>query len=135
MHTTNDSQESKRKSLVWYLLGEYSLSEYLPNLGKGDRSAAQQLSQMVRKLGMPVEWVENIEMVLRSLSKEALAHSPHGKVELCGQIRIFCQKKRVDEDMKGGWGYFVIERSTGVSTIDCTGPHHLIDFYFYKEGE
>ena len=102
---------------------------------KCDKITAGLLSQTVQELSMPIECVENIEMTLRSLAREALAHFEQGRVELPWRIRIFCKKKMIDGEMKGGWGYFVIERSRDSSTSDCTEPHHFIDLYLYKEGE
>ena len=135
MQTSNPNQESRSKDLVWYLLGETSLSKFLSDPEKGNKITAGLLSQTVRELSIPIERVESIEMALGSLASEALAHIKHGRVEFPGRVRIFCEKKMIDEEMKGGGGYFVIERSTGSSTSDCTEPHHLIDLYFYEEGE
>jgi len=135
MQASNANPESRSKDLGWFLLGEYSLSKLLPDLEKSEKITAGLLSQTVRELGIPVECVENIEMILRNLNREALARFKEGTVELPGRIRIFCQKKMIDEEMKGGGGYFVIERSTASSTSGCTEPQHLIDLYFYEERE
>ena len=134
MHTSNVSQESRSKDLVWYLLGEYSLSKFLSDAEEGDKITAGLLSQTVRELRIPIERVENIERALRSSAGEALAHTKQGRVELPGRIRIFCEKKMIDEEMRGGWGYFIVERSGGQAD-SLSRPYSIVDLYLYKEGE
>jgi hypothetical protein len=135
MQTSNPDQESRSKDLAWYLLGEYSLSKFLSDSEKEDKLKAGFLSQTVRELSIPPEYVENIEMMLTGFTKEAFEHFKQGGVKLPGRIRIFCKQKMIEKEMKGGWGYFVIERSRDSSTNDCTEPFHFIDLYFYGEGE
>ena len=162
MQTSNANQELRSKDVVWYLLGEYSPSNFLSDAEKCDKITAGQLSQAVRELSIPIERVENIEMTLRSLAREALAHFKQGRVELLGRIRIFCQKKMIDDanstettrfihtkqaaeneqmihhastKMNGGWGYFLIERGGNVSTGSSVSSRNSVDLYLYKEGE
>ena len=135
MQPSNADQESRSNHFEWYLLGEYAPSHFLPDPEKSDSFPPGRLAQTVQELGIPVRCVENVELTLRSLAREAPAYFKLGRGESPGRIRIFCQKKRTDEEMKGGWGYFVIERSRDSSTSDCTEPHQFIDLYFYQEGE
>lgn len=135
MPTSNTTQESRPTDPIWHLLGEYSLRESLPDFENNDKGAAGILSEMVRESAIPIEGVENIEMTLRNLAREALVHFKQGSLELPGRIRIFCQKKMIEEKMRGGWGYFVIERSRDYSTEAWAEYHHFIDIYFYEEGK
>ena len=41
----------------------------------------------------------------------------------------------IEEETKGGWGFFVIESSCESTTSDGIEPHLLVDLYLYKEGE
>lgn len=135
MQTLNTNQGSRAKDLEWYLLGEYSLRDFLPDPEKGEKSTAGLLSQLVRELGIPAERVENIVISLISLTRKALEHFNPGIGELLARIRVFCQEKMIEEETMGGCGYFMIERSRDASTCDGADPHHNIDLYFYKEGE
>lgn len=157
MQTSNTNQESRSNDLEWYLLGEYSLSKFLSSHEKRGELTAALLSQTMRDLGIPQEYLENIDRALTGYAKEALEHFKQGGLELPGRIRVFCQKKMVaaansekisrlynseqaqnihppSTIMNGGWGYFIIERSA-----DNASPserfHPYIDLYLYKEGE
>jgi len=135
MQTSSKRQESSPKDLLWSLLGEYSLREFLLDTERVDKIDVGKLSEMVRELAIPVECVDNIEKTLRNFTREALVHFKQGRSELHGRIRIFCQKKMIDEKIKGGWGYFVIERSRDSVTSEGMDSHNFIDLYFYEEGE
>jgi hypothetical protein len=132
MKSSNTQQESRSKDSTWYLLGEYSLRELLPDLEKGDKLAAGMLSEMVRELAIAMDGVEDIGMTLRSFAREALLHFKQGNLESAERMRIFCQKKMINQETKGGWGYFVIERARDASSSDCI--ERLYDFYIYEEG-
>jgi hypothetical protein len=120
------------------------------------------LFQEVKELGLPPECVENIEITLAGFAKEALAHFKQGKVELPGRIRVYCQNKIIDDAnsaransrpyhaeqsvehlqmiyqssaIKGGWGYFLIERGGNVPVDSLEGSRNTIDLYLYKEGK
>jgi hypothetical protein len=90
------------------------------------------LSEMVRELAIAMDGVEDIGMTLRSFAREALLHFKQGNLESAERMRIFCQKKMINQETKGGWGYFVIERARDASSSDCI--ERLYDFYIYEEG-
>jgi hypothetical protein len=135
MQTPNTKKESRSKDSTWYLLGEYSLRELLLDLEKGNKIAAGMLPEMVRELAIPMDVVDNIGITLRSFAREALVHFKQPNLESAGRMRIFCQKKMINQEMKGGWGYFVIERSRDASSSDSTEFQRLIDVFFYEEPE
>lgn len=162
MQTSNSSQNIRFNHPEWYLLAEYALSEIMPDNGKGDELTAGFLSQPFRPLGVPPEWIEKVEMVLTGYAKLALVAIQQGRLERFGSIRIFCQKKMIDDAnsteatrfihseqaaeneqmihhsstiMKGGWGYFLIERGGNVSTGSSVSSRNSVDLYLYKEGE
>jgi len=144
---------------MWCFLAEYSLSKFLDEPGTGDWTASGLLSQTVQELGIPVECINHIGMTLRSFAREALAHYQQERTDLPGRIRIFCQKKLVDnvysaktsrtyhtehamehaqliidsgKKMNGGWGYFIIERSGGEAG-SSERSSLLVDLYLYQE--
>jgi len=146
----------------WYFLKEFSLGEFMSGHDRRDKLKDGYLFQAVWKLGVSPEWVENIEMTLAGSAKEALEHYKLGKLESPGRIRIFCQKKMIDDGysekfsrpdhsegvikpgqtmhrsdtkMHGGCGYFVIERSLSPCADSSGAPPYFIDLYLYQEGE
>jgi hypothetical protein len=135
MPTSCSKQESRSIDSTWYLLGEYSLGELSLDPEKGDKSAAEIFSEILRELAIPIEDFENIEMILRSFAREALMHFRQGRLGFPGRVRIFCQKKMINQEVQGGWGYFVIERSRDASSLDSTEFQRLLDVFFYEERE
>jgi hypothetical protein len=133
MHTSNANQEKSSIGSGWYLLGDYPLSLFMPGYEKGDRDAFRPLSQTIKEWGLPVECAQNLERILRNIIEEALPQFRSGKADLPGRIRVFIQMKMIGQEMKGGWGYFVIERSKHAAYGDWIEP--LYDFYIYGEGE
>ena len=107
------------------------------------------------------ECTENIARTLAGFAKEALVRTKQGRLEFPGYIRIFCQKKIIDDansektsrpyhteqgkkqkqifpdsgaNTVGGWGYFMIERGEDLPPYSSAIPHNYIDLYLYKEG-
>lgn len=119
----------------WYLLGEYSLSGLLPDPEKDPQRPVELPSTMVREMDIPLERIEPVEMALRSFASKALRQmQPDGEGHP-RQIRIFCQKKILDEEIKGGWGYFVIEKPRdAIPQDDGEETREVMDFYIYEEG-
>ena len=133
----------------------------MPDHGKGDELTAGFLFQPFRALGVPPEWIEKVEMTLTRLAILALVPVEQEKLARFGSIRVFCQKKMIDDAnsvktsslcneeqaikhapikvhsstiMNGGWGYFIIERS-GDDAGSSERARPLIDLYLYQEGE
>lgn len=161
MQTFTANQELRSKDLEWYLLGEYSSSQLLPDPEKSDEITTGLLSQAMREWGIPPEYLENIELTFIGFAKEALAHFEQGSLELPGRIRLFCHKKVIDDAnstktarldhaeqtmeqgaiehpsgtiLDGGWGYFIIERS-GYHACSSERSRPFVDLYLYREGE
>ncbi len=111
---------------------------------------------------MSPECMENIAGTVTEFAKEALVRYKQEGPEFPGRIRIFCQKKIIDDansektsrpyhteqDKKqkqifsdssasriGGWGYFSIERGGDISTDSPLSSGNSVDLYLYKEGE
>lgn len=133
----------------------------MPDDGKGDKLTAFLLFQPLRELGIQPERIKNIEMTLAGFAKEALLRFKGARSELPGHLRVFCQKKMLDDansannsrpdstkhtmertpilyysdtTMSGGWGYFIIGRS-GHSAGSSERSYPIVDLYLYKEGE
>ena len=135
MQTLNANQSMIPNNPEWYLLAECSLSEFLSDHNAGDKHRAGLLFKKLRDLSVSPEYVENIEVMLTEFANEALEHFKQRRLELPGTIRIFCQKTMIDEEMKGGWGCFLIERGNNISTGSSVSPRNSVDLYLYKEGE
>lgn len=162
MQTSGAKQNFKSGDPVWILLAELSLGDFLSDHGRRDSPTAGFLFQMVQELGMPLECVEDIAMLVTEFAKESPAHYKQDGLEFPGRIRIFCQKKIVDDanvgrttlqayhteqarehspmildfgtKMNGGWGCFLIKRGGDISDDASLGSHHLVDLYLYREG-
>jgi len=163
MQTSNANQNFSSDDPVWVLLCELSLRDLLSDHDRKDGPMAGNLFQRVRELGMSAECMESIAKTLAGFAKEAFAHHKQGRPEFSGRIRIFCQKKiindvnpgrstsrsyhaekaieqaqmKLDSGMKmnGGWGYFLIERGGNVSIESSASSWNSVDLYLYKEGK
>jgi hypothetical protein len=125
-----------------------------------DRLTAGDLFRTLQELGLSPECVQNIAKALTGLVKELFAPDKQARLELAGRIRIFCQKKIIDDaaltksmsppeqdkqakpiflDAKmnqiGGWGYFIIERGEDLPPYSSAICQSSIYLYLYKEGE
>jgi hypothetical protein len=157
MQTLNANQNFRSKDPVWILLAELSLRDFLSDHDRRDGPTAGLLFQTARELGMSPECMENIARSLAGFAKEALVRTKHGGLEFPGWIRIFCQKKIMDDEKSaktsrppkqdkqqnqvfpdsggGGWGYFIIERGEDLPPYSSAIPQSYIDLYLYKEGK
>lgn len=163
MQTPNAQQNFKSNDPAWVLLAEFSLGDFLSDHNRRDEPTAGYLSQMVRELGMPLECVETIARLVTEFAKESPVHDKQEEMEFPGRIRIFCQKKIIDDanvaratsrsyhteramehslpmildfgmKMSGGWGCFLIKRGSNVSGDASLSSHHVDDLYLYREG-
>lgn len=162
MQTSNAKQNFRPEDPLWVLLADLSLGDFLSDHDRRDAPTAGYLFQTLRELGMSPECMENIARTLAGFAKEASVRDKHGRLEFPGRIRIFCQKKIVDDanaaktprayhaeqakkekqilpdsgaSTMGGWGYFIIERGEDLPPDSSAILHNSIDLYLYKEGE
>jgi hypothetical protein len=135
MQTSNANQVSRSKNYGWYLLGEYSLVNLSADAENNDQRTGGLLFKTVREMGIPLDRIEPVEMALNSFTREALRRIQLERDEHPVQIRIYCQKKIIDEEMKGGWGYFMIIKPKDASFQDDLESQDVIDFYIYEEGQ
>ena len=162
METSNAKQASRSNDPSWYFLIEYPLGEFMPDQVAGDALMAGSLFQTIRDLGVPLAYIKNIDMTLTGFAKEALVQLKHGSKELPRHVRVFCQKKAIEDAasaktsrpdhaeqtmeqapieypsgtiMNEGWGYFVIERGRDFASHPFKESCRVIELYIYKEGQ
>lgn len=162
MQTSNTKHNFRPADPLWVLLAELSLRDFLSDHDQSDEPTTGSLFQTMRELGMSPECMENVARMLAERAKEASVRYAPGMLESPGRIRIFCQKKMIDDAKSaktprpfhaepgnkqkqifpdsganaiGGWGYFMIERGEDLSPDTSTIPHNDMDLYLYKEGE
>jgi hypothetical protein len=162
MKTSNANKHRGSIDPAWQFIAEFPLNELLSDHDKGGELTAGLLFKMMLEMGIPLEYLEDIEMTLTGFAKEALVHFKRGGLELPERIRVFCQKKIIDNaysaktsrpydteqvlehaqfvyptdtKINGGWGYFLIERGGNVSTGTSASSWNSVDLYLYKEGE
>jgi len=162
MQTSNAKQNFSSNDPEWVLLADLSLGDFLSDHDRSDEPTAGYLFQMVRELGMPLECVGNIAMLVTEFARGSPVHYKHEGSEFPAQIRVFCQKKIIDDanaaratsrpdhaeqamehspmildfgtKMNGGWGCFLIQRGVNVSDGTSLSSHHFVDLYLYREG-
>jgi hypothetical protein len=162
MQTSNTKQNFSCDDPVWILLAELSFSDCLSNHEWEDGLMARLMFQTIQEFGMPPECTENVTRRLAGFAQGALAHQQQERLEFPARVRIFCQKKMIEDanyasasrpDRRqqgkkqkqifpycaagkiGGWGYFVIERGEDLPPSSTGISHNSIDLYLYKEGE
>jgi len=162
MQTSNANKHGRSNDPVWQFLAEYPLSEFLSDHDKEGELTAGLLFQTMRELGIPLDYLENIDMTLKGFAKEALVHFKQGKIEFPIVIRLFYGKKLInsgnsakaasdiqakqtieptqiilpaDTKIFGGWGFFIIERARDFPVGSFVGSLNIIDLYLYQEGE
>ena len=97
MQTSNAKQNFRPDDPLWVLLADLSLGDFLSDHDQIDGSMAGYLFQMVRELGMPLERVENLAMLVTEFTRESPEQYKPGRLEFPARIRIFCQKKIIDD--------------------------------------
>ena len=163
MQRSNTNHNFEHNNPVWVLLAELSLGDFLSGHERRDGLTAGSLFQPLFELGMSAGYIENISRTLANFARKASVPTKPRRLESPGRIRVFCQKKIIDDvkpvhlilqsfpaekamehariildtNMKiiGGWGYFVIEKGGDVSTESSSRSWNSVDLYLYKEGE
>ena len=134
MQTANTNRGQRSKDLTWYLVGEFPLCSFISDATIDDKIKAAMCSQMGGNIENQKESIERVSIKLSALAKEVVENFTPGRAEAAGRMRIYCQMKMIEESVNGGWGYFVIERSSEAVTCAGREPDHAVDVYFYKEG-
>jgi hypothetical protein len=119
----------------WSFLTEFPLSQFMQDRNGNEEPIDPFLFQAMRGLELTPDWIKNINMTLGRFANGELADIKQGKVEPSGSIRLFCQKKMINRELNGGWGYFLIERTGDSSASPSSSQSHFIDLYLYIEGE
>jgi hypothetical protein len=162
MQISNDKQDFRSDNPVWVLLAELLFSDFLSDHDRKDGLMARLMFQTIQEFGMSPECMENITRTLAGFAQEALVYQKREWLEFPGRIRIFCQKKMIEDanaasasghdhieqgkkqeqifpdceaSQIGGWGYFLIERGENLPPYSSGIPHTSINLYLYKEGE
>ena len=161
MQTTNDNPNSRTNDPEWRVLGEYPLNKFMIELDKWNRTNTSLLFQTIRDMGIQPEFLSNIECKLIGFAKEAMAHLNQGRSESPVYIRLFFQKKTIedvnstkssnqftaeqtsepshiihqsDAETIGGWGFFLVERDGNYQPGSSRRTYNWVDLYLYKEG-
>lgn len=162
MQTSNVKRNFSSDDPGWVLLAELLFSDFSSEHDRIDEPAAGYLLQTVREMGMPLECVENIAVLVTEFTKESPEHYKQEGMEFPAQIRIYCQKKLIEDasagratsrpyhteqamedspmmldfgtKMNGGWGCFLIKRGGTASDDTSLSSPHIVDLYLYREG-
>ncbi len=146
----NVNRNHATDATAWYLLVDFSAREFLSDQDRSDGLMTGFLSSPLRELDTLPGWVADLEAMLARFAKEVIGHFERG-----GRVRLFCQRKIVDEEhferatlqfdpaeqairdsgekMNGGWGCYAIEKGRDFTEAACTEPCYIIDIYIYRE--
>ncbi len=141
---------------AWYLLAEFSLQEFSSDRGRTDGLMAGFLSLPHQGLDTLPEWLATLEAMLARFAQEV-----RGQFEQGGLVRVFCQKKIIDDayferaasrldpaeqkmelahaildpgkKTDGGWGCYAIEKGRESTGAACTEAGHILEIYVYRE--
>jgi len=161
MERSNDNLNSRTTDPEWSFLGEYPLNELMVEMDNRDRTNTSTLFQSIRAMGIHPELLSNIASKLMGFVKEAVAQLNKGSYQAPAFIRLFCQKKTMedinsakssnqfnaeltiepnqiihqpDAGITGGWGCFLIKRGGNDSEDASPSSHYFVDLYLYREG-
>jgi hypothetical protein len=140
MQADIDHQENKYDRSVWILIGHDLLSEEAGEGQIGVEKIAGSHSQTWQELGMQPESLVKVEGIITRAIQEAKRHFLRSRSNLPVHILLFCQKMllesvpRYENQMLGGWGYYILERSVDFPCPVCDSFHRVIELYLYKEG-
>lgn len=157
MHPSETNRKSRSTDPEWHLLFVFSIQDLLTDIERKSETATLSLFRFLNYLGVSPDLVENIPKTIAGFAKKAEMHDEQETRNTPEQIRIFCQKKLLNEaiptdfpmenlgikdqaqnfsnikaDRLGGWGYFIIERS---EKDPSSSPNRniFIDLFIYKE--
>lgn len=139
MQTASGNLKFQNGDSTWHLLAECSIG--VDDFGKnpGVKLSIGSLIDTMRKLGLPPKTLHQIEGTITRIANEALSHIYLGRPILPVYIRLFCERKTIDQiplteaHMNGGWGYYLIERVVELSPDYFKGYRRVIELYLYSE--
>lgn len=158
MQTSNNKRNFNCDDTAWILLAELPFMDFLLDQDQRDEPVVNFLIQMLQELGMSAEDMENIARTLAGSVRESLVRTKQKELEFPVRIRVFCQKKMIDDAKSvnssqpgeqgkkqmlpdcrvgriGGWGCFMIERGEDFRSDFYRIRESYIDLYLYKEGD
>jgi hypothetical protein len=97
MNRPNMNKKYPSDDPAWYFLAEYSFSDLMPDQDEKDEFTTGLLFQTMQEMGISIEFIDRFELTLRSFAMEALSNFKQGRLELPERVRIFCQKKWIDD--------------------------------------
>jgi hypothetical protein len=160
MQTSNAKGNFNYDDTGWVLLAEIPFMDFLSDQDQRDKPVVSSMLQTLLELGMSREDMENIARTLAGFARKALVRTKQRGLEFPARIRIFCQKKMINdansaksarppEQVKkqrqmfpdfgvsriGGCGCFMLERGEDLRSASDAIPRSCIDLYLYKEGD
>jgi hypothetical protein len=115
---------------TWQLLGELALSSESDH----EHPSVDQVVGTLRGLDLPVTCLERLEQSVTQAIRNAMQHGNQYGPEAPVLIRVLVsniEARRIERQSPGGWGFFLIERTTQASS-DLA--HRAIELFVYREG-
>lgn len=133
MKEIHEEPRSNEDDLAWIFLAECPLAgnrlDVLQELG------TNLLVQALLDLGIPTRSMFEILKALGAFLQEMVVRRENPGTQLPVLLRLYCQKRAKDDTSRGGWGYFLVERSVDslANLADCYQT--LVELYLYQEGD
>jgi hypothetical protein len=134
-----DHQEIKYESSEWILIGQHLLSDEAGDEQILAEVIAGSHLQIWQESGMQPESPVKMEGMIKGAIQEARRHYLRSRSNLPVHILLFCQKMLLEsvpgyeKQLPGGWGYYILERSSDFPCPVCDSFHRVIELYLYKE--
>jgi hypothetical protein len=141
MQAANNHREFKNNDPIWHFIAEYPLNEVARDENHESGLTAGSLYQAIRNLGVPADGLNKIEGTIIGTFRKAMSRFNYGSPNLPVYIRLFCQRKAIDggrhsvDQIKGGWGYFLIDKGWDIPTASHEEFYCMAELYLYREGE
>jgi hypothetical protein len=141
MQEENDTHKMIFEDPTWSSIAEFSPGDDFTDEDGSTVLMVGPLFQTIRRLGLPPEYLKRIEGTVSETTRGARSQSHPCSQDLPVRIRLFCSKKTLGRlyhsggQVKGGWGYYVIERSRDLPNASCRDLCRVVEVYLFREGE
>ena len=141
MQRANDNQDLIVDDPAWFFIADFSLGEAASEEEIFAELTAGSLFHTIRELGLSSEDTRRIAGSITASIRGASDLSDHCSSNLSVRICLFCNRSGMDsvyqpgDQIKGGWGYYVIERGRDLLNIPRKESCRELELYLYKEGE
>ena len=125
---------------MWSLIAEAKFSDGTVLNDLGTSLSAGSFIEPMRELGLTLDSLKRVEGIFASVAKGLVSDKKASRSTLPVCVRLFCQREsmngapHLEDHMKGGWGFYVIERGRNDPNVFFQEYTRIIELYLYREG-